>query len=70
MSTSYCLILLGALMTDINFNISPTPIEQSKSIYVTSENYQSNIITLKNPFTGFSYWFVKGTFEKKNWKTR
>ena len=24
-------------MTDINFSISPTPIEQSKSIYVTSE---------------------------------
>jgi TPP-dependent 2-oxoacid decarboxylase len=35
--SSDCLILLGALMTDINFNISPTPIEQSKSIYVTSE---------------------------------
>ena len=31
------MILLGALMTDINFSISPTPIEQSKSIYVTSE---------------------------------
>src|SRR5215217_6503744 len=28
---------LGALMTDINFGISPTPIEQSRSIYVTSE---------------------------------
>ncbi|HEY9407534.1 MAG TPA: thiamine pyrophosphate-binding protein [Nitrososphaera sp.] len=35
--SSDCLILLGALMTDINFSISPTPIEQSKSIYVTSE---------------------------------
>src|SRR5919199_5140303 len=35
--SSDCLILLGALMTDINFNITPTPIEQSKSIYVTSE---------------------------------
>jgi indolepyruvate decarboxylase len=35
--SSDCLILLGALMTDINFGISPTPIEQSKSIYVTSE---------------------------------
>src|ERR687891_235116 len=34
---SDCLILLGALMTDINFGISPTPIEQSRSIYVTSE---------------------------------
>jgi TPP-dependent 2-oxoacid decarboxylase len=35
--SSDCLILLGALMTDINFGISATPIEQSKSIYVTSE---------------------------------
>jgi TPP-dependent 2-oxoacid decarboxylase len=35
--SSDCLILLGALMTDINFGISTTPIEQSKSIYVTSE---------------------------------
>jgi TPP-dependent 2-oxoacid decarboxylase len=31
------LILLGALMTDVNFGISPTPIEQSKSIYISSE---------------------------------
>jgi indolepyruvate decarboxylase len=35
--SSDCLILLGALMTDINFGIPTTPIEQSKSIYVTSE---------------------------------
>jgi TPP-dependent 2-oxoacid decarboxylase len=35
--SSDCLILLGALMTDINFGITPTPIEPSKSIYVTSE---------------------------------
>jgi TPP-dependent 2-oxoacid decarboxylase len=35
--SSDCLILLGALMTDINFSISPTPIEQYRSIYVTSE---------------------------------
>jgi TPP-dependent 2-oxoacid decarboxylase len=35
--SSDCLILLGALMTDINFGISSTPIEQSRSIYVTSE---------------------------------
>jgi TPP-dependent 2-oxoacid decarboxylase len=35
--SSDCLILMGALMTDINFGITPTPIEQSKSIYVTSE---------------------------------
>jgi indolepyruvate decarboxylase len=35
--SSDCLILLGALMTDIDFSISPTPIEQSRSIYVTTE---------------------------------
>jgi TPP-dependent 2-oxoacid decarboxylase len=35
--SSDCLILIGALMTDINFGITPTPIEPSKSIYVTSE---------------------------------
>ncbi|MDQ3839313.1 MAG: thiamine pyrophosphate-binding protein [Thermoproteota archaeon] len=35
--SSDCLILLGALMTDINFGISPTPIEQSRSIYISSE---------------------------------
>jgi TPP-dependent 2-oxoacid decarboxylase len=35
--SSDCLILLGALMTDINFGISSTPIEQSRTIYVTSE---------------------------------
>ena len=37
LESSDCLMLLGALMTDINFGISATPIEQSKSIYVTSE---------------------------------
>lgn len=35
--SSDCLILLGALMTDINFSISPTPIDQYRSIYITSE---------------------------------
>src|ERR671925_2059645 len=35
--SSDCLILLGALMTDINFGITPTPIEQSRSIYISSE---------------------------------
>ncbi|MFL6347475.1 MAG: alpha-keto acid decarboxylase family protein, partial [Nitrososphaeraceae archaeon] len=35
--SSDCLILIGALMTDINFGITPTPIEPSKSIYVTTE---------------------------------
>jgi len=35
--SSDCLIMIGALMTDIDFSISPTPIDQSKSIYVSSE---------------------------------
>ena len=34
---SDCLVLLGAPMTDIDFSITPTPIEQSKVIYATSE---------------------------------
>ena len=45
--SSDCLILLGALMTDINFGISPTPIEQSRSIYISSEKLSIKIITLK-----------------------
>jgi len=40
--SSDCLILQGALMTDISFGIS-TAREQSKSIYVTSE-----IISIKH----------------------
>jgi TPP-dependent 2-oxoacid decarboxylase len=50
--SSDCLILLGALMTDINFGISPTPIEQSRSIYISSEklsirhhNYEDIILS-------------------------
>ena len=35
--SSDCLILLGALMTDIDFGISATPIQEKHSIYVTSE---------------------------------
>src|ERR1051326_674562 len=35
--SSDCLIMIGALMTDINFGISPTHIEPTSSIYVTSE---------------------------------
>ncbi len=35
--SSDCLILLGAPMTDIDFGISPTPIEQHRSIHLTSE---------------------------------
>lgn len=46
--SSDCLILLGALMTDINFGITPTPIEQSKSIYVTSEKLSIKHHTFEN----------------------
>ncbi|MGH9911610.1 MAG: alpha-keto acid decarboxylase family protein [Nitrososphaeraceae archaeon] len=35
--SSDCLVLLGAPMTDIDFSITPTPIDQSKVIYATSE---------------------------------
>ena len=35
--SSDCLVLLGAPVTDIDFSITPTPIDQSKAIYVTSE---------------------------------
>ena len=45
---SDCLILLGALMTDINFSISSTPIEQSKSIYVTSEKLLIKLHNFEN----------------------
>jgi TPP-dependent 2-oxoacid decarboxylase len=48
--SSDCLILLGALMTDINFGISTTPIEQSKSIYVTSEKLSIKHHNFENVF--------------------
>jgi TPP-dependent 2-oxoacid decarboxylase len=35
--SSDCLILLGALLTDIDFGMAVTPIDQSHTIYVTSE---------------------------------
>lgn len=35
--SSDCLIMLGALLTDIDFGLSATPIEKGHSIYVTSE---------------------------------
>lgn len=46
--SSDCLVLLGALMTDINFGITPTPIEQSKSIYATSEKLSIKHHTFEN----------------------
>lgn len=48
--SSDCLILLGALMTDINFAISSTPIEQSRSIYVTSERLSIKHHNFENVF--------------------
>ena len=36
--SSDCLILLGAPMIETDFSITPTPITQSHSIYLTSEN--------------------------------
>jgi len=48
--SSDCLILLGALMTVINFAISTTPIEQSKSIYVTSEKLSIKHHNFENVF--------------------
>jgi indolepyruvate decarboxylase len=58
--SSDCLILLGALMTDINFSISSTPIEQSKSIYVTSEklsikHHNFENVLLQDFLTGLLY---------------
>jgi TPP-dependent 2-oxoacid decarboxylase len=48
--SSDCLILLGALMTDISFGISPTPIEQSRSIYVSSEKLSIKHHNFENIF--------------------
>src|SRR5919108_6426629 len=48
--SSDCLILIGALMTDINFAISSTPIEQSRSIYVTSERLSIKHHNFENIF--------------------
>jgi TPP-dependent 2-oxoacid decarboxylase len=42
--SSDCLILLGALMTDINFGISPTPIDNLKAYTLVVKNYLSSII--------------------------
>ena len=58
--SSDCLILLGALMTDINFAISSTPIEQSRSIYVTSEKLSIKHHNLENIFL---HDFINGLIE-------
>jgi TPP-dependent 2-oxoacid decarboxylase len=57
---SDCLILLGALMTDINFAISSTPIEQSRSIYVTSEKLSIKDHNFENIFL---HDFINGLIE-------
>jgi TPP-dependent 2-oxoacid decarboxylase len=65
--SSDCLILLGALMTDINFSISPTPIEQSKSIYVTSEKLSIKYHNFENVFLqDFITSLIEAPLERKN----
>ncbi|HZD34793.1 MAG TPA: thiamine pyrophosphate-binding protein [Nitrososphaeraceae archaeon] len=48
--SSDCLILLGAMMTDINFAMSPTPIEQSRCIYISSEKLSIKHHNFENIF--------------------
>ncbi|MBD0359896.1 MAG: alpha-keto acid decarboxylase family protein, partial [Nitrososphaeraceae archaeon] len=65
--SSDCLILLGALMTDINFSISPTPIEQSKSIYVTSEKLSIKYHNFENVLLqDFLTSLIEAHLERKN----
>jgi indolepyruvate decarboxylase len=65
--SSDCLILLGALMTDINFSISPTPIEQSKSIYVTSEKLTIKYHNFENVLLqDFLTSLIEAPLEKKD----
>jgi TPP-dependent 2-oxoacid decarboxylase len=61
------LILLGALMTDIDFSISPTPIEPSKSIYVTSEKLSIKHHNFENIFLrDFLTSLIEAPLERKN----
>jgi TPP-dependent 2-oxoacid decarboxylase len=65
--SSDCLILLGALMTDINFSISSTPIEQSKSIYVTSEKLTIKYHNFENVLLqDFLTSLIEAPLEKKD----
>ena len=65
--SSDCLILLGALMTDINFSISSTPIEQSKSIYVTSEKLSIKYHNFENVLLqDFLTSLIEAPLERKN----
>ncbi|MBD0359708.1 MAG: alpha-keto acid decarboxylase family protein, partial [Nitrososphaeraceae archaeon] len=64
--SSDCLILLGALMTDINFGISPTPIEQSRSIYVTSEKLSIKYHIFENvPLQEFLNGLIEAPLKKR-----
>jgi TPP-dependent 2-oxoacid decarboxylase len=66
--SSDCLILLGALMTDINFGISSTPIEQSKSIYVTSEKLSIKYHNFENVYLqDFISSLIKAPLERKEY---
>ncbi len=65
--SSDCLILLGALMTDINFSISSAPIEQSKSIYVTSEKLSIKYHNFENVLLqDFLTSLIEAPLERKN----
>ncbi|HEX2169334.1 MAG TPA: thiamine pyrophosphate-binding protein [Nitrososphaera sp.] len=65
--SSDCLILLGALMTDINFSISSTPIEQSNSIYVTSEKLSIKYHNFENVLLqDFLTSLIEAPLERKN----
>lgn len=65
--SSDCLILLGALMTDLNFSISPTPIEQSKSIYVTSEKLSIKYHNFENVLLqDFLIGLIEAPLERKD----
>jgi TPP-dependent 2-oxoacid decarboxylase len=48
--SSDCLILLGAPMTDIDFSITPTPIDQTKVIYASSERLSIKHHTFENVY--------------------
>lgn len=64
--SSDCLVLLGALMTDIDFSITPTPIDQSKVIYATSERLSIKHHHFDNVYLND---FLNGLIEVANYLT-
>jgi TPP-dependent 2-oxoacid decarboxylase len=62
--SSDCLVLLGAPMTDIDFSITPTPIDQTKVIYASSERLSIKHHTFENV-----YWkdFLNGLINDTNY---